>query len=392
MQRVESLGSGEAASAKPNEAAAVELAEKPRGRRGPTPAKWLLFASIVFAVTLLALLGASAARIDRGTCAWLALLGFGFSALLCLLALVSSLGAAYRSAGTGTALPSIGMIALSFVMMCFGAFVALTTAIGFARGRQLRRFGRVLLPPLARSRTWLGAALHVQNAAGAPQGLAEQWRENGRTEHASVASFARLTLDLMALGAPPALILAANQDALDEVRHTEACFALAHALDGREESPGPFPAARSAHTVPRARALALPALAITSLVDGALHEGVSARVLGKLARRAENPQIIDILKQLAADEGRHAAHGWDVVEWCLAEGGSGVAHALAGAARALPAQMRSNLPRPAQSGAWEAWGIHGEALEKAEYARARADVIGRVQGLVARALREEAAA
>ena len=133
-------------------------------------------------------------------------------------------------------------------------------------------------------------------------------------------------------------------------------------------------------------------LAVTSLIDGALHEGVSARIIARLGRRCENHQICGVLKQIAADEGRHAAHGWDVVEWCLAQGGDSVAHALTGAARALPKRMRSNLPSAAQSGAWEPWGIHGEALEAAEYAAARADVVQRVQKLVARTVQRTAAA
>jgi len=36
------------------------------------------------------------------------------------------------------------------------------------------------------------------------------------------------------------------------------------------------------------------------------------------------------------------------------------------------------------NGAWEPWGIHGEALEREEYAAARADVVQRVGKLIAR--------
>ncbi len=382
MQRIEALGVVGAVAKAANDAAPPPRRVKRRGVPGPTPTKWLLSAGAVFALTWLAAYSATAAHASKDTCAWIALLGFALSAFLCFLALVSSLARAFRAADFDNRLSSIGMAVLSFIMMCFGAVVALATTIGFARGRQLRRFGRVLLPPIEHGGGWVSGALRLEGAANAPLGLGRQWRENGRTEHASVASFARLTLDLMALGAPPALIASANQDALDEIRHTEACFALAYALDGKFESPGPFPAARSARTVLHSRALALPQLAVTSLIDGALHEGVSARVIAKLARRCENPQICDVLKRIAADEGRHAAHGWDVVEWCLAEGGHAVAHALTGAVRSLPKRMRSNLPLAAQSGNWEAWGIHGEALEAAEYAAARSAVVQRVQQLV----------
>jgi hypothetical protein len=158
--------------------------------------------------------------------------------------------------------------------------------------------------------------------------LAARWRENGRTEHASVAAFTRLTLDLIALGAPAGLIEAANHDSLDEIRNADFCFSLARALDDRRESPGPFPGAQHAGGLPASRPLALAQLAVSSLVDGALHDGLSARVIARLAKRCEEPTVRDVLLELAADEGRHSAHGWDVVEWCLAEGGAPVAHAL----------------------------------------------------------------
>src|SRR6185437_2833239 len=212
--------------------------------------------------------------------------------------------------------------------------------------------------------------------------VAAQWRENGRTEHASVAAFARLSLDLMALGAPPELLAGANSDALDEIRHTELCFSLAHALDGASAGPAPFPEAARARTLPKTRALALAALAVDSLVDGALNEGVSARIIAKLARRCEEPAIRAMLKEIAADEGRHAAHGWDVVEWCLSEGGRPVADALRGAVAALPRAMRSPLPEAAQDGGWERLGIHGHALEAEQFAAARADVVARVERMV----------
>jgi len=240
----------------------------------------------------------------------------------------------------------------------------------------------VLLPALRENAEWTDREITL-DASEAPAGLAERWRENGKTEHASVAAFARLTLDLMALGAPPTLVAAANQDSLDEIRHAELCFSLATALDGTRWSPAPFPEAGRVPALPRSRPLALARLAVTSLVDGALHEGVSARILAQLAKRCAVPAIRDLLKSIAADEGRHAAHGWTVVEWCLQQGGSGVGEALLGALRALPAQMRSDLPPAAADGGWERWGIHGHALEAGEYGEALARLAERVRARVA---------
>lgn len=300
---------------------------------------------------------------------------------------------------------SAGAIGLSLLatvtnvgMSLVGLLVAWLSTMTFTRGRQLRRFGRVLLPPVSASTAandWTKPLVDaaeidfddVLRGEGVDEAtrtaLAAQWRENGRTEHASVAAFARLTLDLMALGAPPSLVAGAQRDALDEIRHAELCFALARAIDGRNESPTSFPEAARARTLSRIRNVALAELAVDSLVDGALHEGVSARIVAKLARRAADPSIRAIAKQIAADEGRHSAHGWDVVKFCLAEGGAPVAHALASAVRVLPDEMATPLPADASAGGWERWGIMGSALEATEYEKAKASVLRRVSDLVA---------
>jgi hypothetical protein len=129
---------------------------------------------------------------------------------------------------------------------------------------------------------------------------------------------------------------------------------------------------------------------VDSLIDGALHEGVSARIIAKLARRCDVPAIRATLKSIAADEGRHAAHGWAVAEWCIAEGGTSVGKALLGAIRMLPQQMHSQLPEPAADGRWERWGIHGHGLEAEEYLAARAHLVERVHALTAKPTTEAA--
>jgi len=185
----------------------------------------------------------------------------------------------------------------NFAMVAIGALLAFVTTMGFVRGRQLRRLGKVLLPPIVPGSSWANTKVTVTSDQPIPNGLAEQWRQNGRSEHASVAAFARVTLDLMALGAPPRLLADANADAIDEIRHTELCFSLARSLDGKSEDPGPFPEASRVRPGPASRVMGLSALAVHSLIDGALHEGVSARVVAKLAKRCEVPAIRGVLKE-----------------------------------------------------------------------------------------------
>lgn len=290
----------------------------------------------------------------------------------------------------------LGALAIvsNLLMSAVGAFSALLSVAAFARGRQLRHLGRVQLATLAESSRWLTPKLGarpprpttapeapvVDDALRAP--LAAAWRDNGRTEHASVAAFARLSLDLMALGAPAWLVASAHADALDEVRHAEACFSLAAALDGQTMSPAGFPAAARARALPATKTLALAVLAVDSLIDGALHEGVSARVVARLARTCPEPTIRALLKQIAVDEGRHAAHGWDVVEFCLREGGEPVAQALRGALTKLPTRLSHEMSPAARLGAWERYGLPGLALEQEEFSKTRVDLVRRLSTLI----------
>ena len=51
--------------------------------------------------------------------------------------------------------------------------------------------------------------------------LAARWRDNGLAEHASVASFSRHSLQLMALAAPADLVEATHRAAIDEISHAK---------------------------------------------------------------------------------------------------------------------------------------------------------------------------
>ena len=79
--------------------------------------------------------------------------------------------------------------------------------------------------------------------------LARHYHREGLAEHASVASFARFSLQLMAVGAPVRLLEAASLAAVDEVRHTRQCFTAAAMYEieagvqnaSHSTEPGPFP-------------------------------------------------------------------------------------------------------------------------------------------------------
>jgi hypothetical protein len=253
----------------------------------------------------------------------------------------------------------------------------------FAHGRRLHHKAKILAPRAQPGAGWTGPeTIELDITSSDRDGIAAQWRENGSKEHASIAAFAHLTLDLMALGAPAGLVAAAQRAALDEVRHAEACYGLARSIDGREESPAPFPEAQVRRTLASARPIALAQLAVDALADGALNEGIASRILARLTKRAGAAELSLLLAQMAADEARHARDSWDIIVWCLAEGGEVVRGALARAKDTMPEHLGSPLPPAARGGAWEGWGVQGVALEIAEYAVVRRHAQRRLQVMI----------
>jgi hypothetical protein len=141
--------------------------------------------------------------------------------------------------------------------------------------------------------------------------LAETWLRDALAEHASIAAFSSLSLDLLSLGAPPDLVAACHRAALDETEHARLCFALASAYAGRPLGPGPFPGLSRTRTPPT-----FASVAAESLVDGWLGEGAAAAHAEEHARTATDPVLRDVWSRIARDEARHAELGRRIVEWC----------------------------------------------------------------------------
>ncbi|HEU4404191.1 MAG TPA: ferritin-like domain-containing protein [Polyangiaceae bacterium] len=147
------------------------------------------------------------------------------------------------------------------------------------------------------------------------EALARHWLEIAALEHASVASFARFTLELLALGAPPALVADAQRAGLDEIAHAEIAYSLASAYAGRRLGPGPLDLGGISLTVDRRKAL-----------RALVHEACVGETLGvaeahALAAAADDPALGRIHARIAADEQRHAELAWRTLAWLL-EGAS----------------------------------------------------------------------
>lgn len=161
------------------------------------------------------------------------------------------------------------------------------------------------------------------------------WLADALLEHASVAAFARFSLELLAIGAPPSFVADAHRAALDEIEHARLCFALG-------SSPGEVkgPSALSLDgIVPRAR---LDEIAAATAEECCAGETFAALVAARALEGTTHPAARDALARIAEDEARHAELGWRFVAWAAARGGDDVRRAVAaGFARGIDRVRRA---------------------------------------------------
>jgi|GEM_PF-1987089 len=138
------------------------------------------------------------------------------------------------------------------------------------------------------------------------------WTRAGLAEHASVASFNRFVLELMSLGAPPALLMESLQAAQDEVIHARDCFTVASALAGRDIGPGALPMDGVLDDV------SVEGILTRLLAEGCVEETVSTSLAAQRLLHAKDPTIRAALERIVADETRHAALAWRSARWILA--------------------------------------------------------------------------
>jgi len=206
--------------------------------------------------------------------------------------------------------------------------------------------------------------------------LADAWLQAASTEHASVATFAQLSLQLMALGAGPDLVRACHEAALDEIDHARRCYALAGVYGAKAWGPGHFAALRGV----RPGRATLPAIARESLRDGCLMEGFSAAYLGEAAQRAADPALRATLSAMAQDEARHASLAWNILAWSLHVGGVAVRRTVRDALAGLPETLRSRARAPA---GLDVHGILSKDLHAEIYGSTLQAVRGRARELLA---------
>jgi hypothetical protein len=143
--------------------------------------------------------------------------------------------------------------------------------------------------------------------------LRERWLAAARLEHASVAAFARVGLQLLSLGAPAELLRATQQAMADEVRHARLCFGLAAAYGGAPPSEaGPLRVDGCVSV-----GMDLETALREAILEGALGEGAAALEASEGARACVDPAVRGVLSRIAEDEQRHALLAYRTVKWAL---------------------------------------------------------------------------
>ena len=201
--------------------------------------------------------------------------------------------------------------------------------------------------------------------------LASAWTADALLEHASIAAFTRFALELLAVGAPADLVIAAHQAALDEVRHARICFALAQGYAGAPIGPSAFPFDGSI-----AVSSDLASLAAATAREGCIGETLAAVIAAEQLARATDPAVRRALSAIAEDESRHAELAWRTVAWAIDRGGEAVRAAVV----AVFAEARRYVPRVAADTALspEILGSHGRldaATTREALARAVEEVV-----------------
>lgn len=194
------------------------------------------------------------------------------------------------------------------------------------------------------------AALDARTRAA----LVEAWLADAQMEHASVASFARFTLELLAAGAPADLVAASQRAALDEIEHAKLCFGIASRLGEQPRGPAPLDLDGAL------RGASLSALAASTVREGCIGETLASLTARAQLAHAEDAGVRYVLARIAEDEEAHAALAWRFVVWAIELGGAPVRAAVSGAfaegMRRVRAARAARLDDGVSVDAWHRYG------------------------------------
>ena len=195
-------------------------------------------------------------------------------------------------------------------------------------GRPFVIAGRPRTAPVTATEGWLEASPAVVGHGESELSqddrarLVEHWVQAGQLEHASVAAFARFSLQLLSLGAPSHLLEAAAQAQRDEIRHAQAAFRVASHFSGGPLGPGPL--ALSGLECGES----LEEIVLGTFLEGCVGETIAALEAAEALACAEHSLVREALAHVALDEARHAELAWSFLAWAIQRAGARLLPAL----------------------------------------------------------------
>lgn len=142
--------------------------------------------------------------------------------------------------------------------------------------------------------------------------LTDYWSHEARFEHASVASFARFLLQLLAVAAPAELLDGAQHAIHEEYEHARTALGFVAAYGGTPMRPGALPIhdALESATDPVA-------IAVSAAKEGCIAETVAAMQVAMAAECATDPAVKRALTRIAREEMEHAELAWTFLRWAV---------------------------------------------------------------------------
>lgn len=220
---------------------------------------------------------------------------------------------------------------------------------GSCCGRPLVIDGRARVAEPATRWDWAFAHARAEVVGPTRAALREAWTRDALLEHASIASFATFTLELLALGAPPDLVRGAQAAIADEIDHARLTFAIASSHADAPLGPSALDVGGVAPQT------SLAAVAAACVRDGCVNETIASAIAGAQAKNAVDPELRATLERIAEDESRHAELGWRFVQWALSLGKADVREAVRAAFEAPVAEAPS-IPEGVDVAVWRANG------------------------------------
>jgi hypothetical protein len=192
-------------------------------------------------------------------------------------------------------------------------------------------------------------------AAGLLARVASGWRRLADDERRGVVAAARVTAELTAAGAPPALLATAARIVQDEVHHVEVCARILEAL----KDEGDVPRAIAPRVDPTGRAatsLAIDETAVARMLvtELALGKPVTASSFASARAVVREPLFAWAYTELLRDETRHATFGAKAAAWVIRNWSTRQRQALWTECLTVGAPVRSPRLRDAEA---EALGL-----------------------------------